>query len=117
METRHFKCGSHSHHYDNSNAVACASFLLPGHRIRHFPRAFYQDWLSVLTDESQPDQGRECFEHVVYTWFGDEEHLLFTTEQIDDFYKAANGLIYANEHNETRFNGSFIESTRLLSIE
>jgi hypothetical protein len=53
----------------------------------------------------------------VYTWFGDEEHLLFTTEQIDDFYKAANGLIYANEHNETRFNGSFIESTRLLSIE
>jgi hypothetical protein len=91
----------------------CASFLLPGHRIRRFPRAFYQDWLSVLTDESQPDQGRECFEYVVYTWFGDEQELLTSEHIIDDFYKAANGLIYyANEHNETHVNGrTFVDST------
>lgn len=85
----------------------CASFVLPGKRIRRFPRAFYQDWLSVLTNTAQPDQGRECFEYVVYTWFGDEQGQL-TSVEIDNFYKAANALIHDDEHHQ---NGSLVDST------
>lgn len=81
----------------------CASFILPGKRIQRFPRAFYQDLLSALMDESQPDQGRECFEYVAYQWFADEPEQ-FTREDIQQFYKNADGLIHGHNQDQDVLN-------------
>jgi len=78
----------------------CASFIVQGVRIRRFPRSFYQDLQSVLTDESQPDQGRECFEYVVYAWFGDEADQ-FTEQEMQTFYDEADGLVHGRNRSST----------------
>jgi hypothetical protein len=78
----------------------CASFVLPGERIRRYPKAFYEDLKSVLTDTSHEDQGRECFEFLVYGLFG-EEPGQFTKQDLQAMYDEADGLVHGQKRSAT----------------
>ena len=78
----------------------CASFILKGERIQKYPRAFYEDLQSVLTDESYGDQGRHCFEFLVYLLFS-EEHGKFTQQELQAFYDEADGLVHGRNRSVT----------------
>ena len=83
------------------DASCCASFIVPGERIRRYPRVFYEDLQSVLMDEAYPDMGWECFEYIIYDLLGDEDEQ-FTTEQVKTFYDEADGLVHGRARSATQ---------------
>lgn len=78
----------------------CASFILPGERIRRYPKVFYEDLQSVLTDTSHEDQGRECFEFFIYGLFGDANDV-FTEQDLKTLYDNADGLVHGRKRSTT----------------
>ena len=80
----------------------CASFILPGYRIRRYPRALYEDLFGVLTDEENNDLdiGRFCFEYIVFDLFHDEGSFAF--QEVSKFYDEADALIHGKKGQSDR---------------
>jgi hypothetical protein len=75
--------------------ACCGTFIVPWSRIRRFPKEFYEDILrNVMLDTNYSDalKGQECYEFVVWSWFGDYTDD-FTDEEVTNFYQQADGLI------------------------
>lgn len=80
--------------------TCCASFILPGDRIRRYPNVFYEELQALLTNETLDDQGRECFEFIIYDLFGENPNT-FTEQQVKTFYDEADGLLHGNNRSVT----------------
>jgi len=78
----------------NPRFSCCLTFVLPAKRILRYPREFYQDWKSVLTNVHLSDfrVGRTCFEFMFHDLFGDEKGT-FSDGEVLDFYEQARTLV------------------------
>jgi hypothetical protein len=86
--------------------TCCGTFIVPWSRIRRFPKEFYEDIVrNVMLDTNYSDywKGRDCYEFVVWSWFGDYNDD-FTDEEVTNFYEKADGLI----------NGGIVEQDPVL---
>lgn len=93
----------------------CASFILSGYRIRRYPRVFYEELQALLTNEAYPDQGRECFEFLVYSLFGEEANT-FTDQELQSFYDKADGLVHGEADQVVVRRMQRCKATRQLGI-
>mmetsp|Transcript_37020 Transcript_37020/g.45263 ORF Transcript_37020/g.45263 Transcript_37020/m.45263 type:complete len:452 (-) Transcript_37020:213-1568(-) len=93
---------SHSRRNPYMSTSCCASFILPGRRIRRFPRKLYEELLGILTDEANDDLGvgRFCFEYIVFDLFHDDG--LFEFRDVIKFYDEADALIHGKKRHSER---------------
>jgi hypothetical protein len=75
--------------------TCCGTFIVPWNRIQRFPKEFYEDIVrNVMLDANYSDywKGRDCYEDIVWSWFGDYSDD-FTDGELTNFYLQADRLI------------------------
>ena len=92
----------HSRSNPYMSASCCASFVLPGDRVRRYPRELYQELFDVLTDEKNDDYeiGKQCFEYIVFDLFHDDG--LFEFQDVLKFYDEADALVHGKKRYSER---------------
>lgn len=92
----------HSRSNPYMSASCCASFVLPGDRVRRYPRELYQELFDVLTDEKNDDYeiGKQCFEYLVFDLFHDDG--LFEFQDVLKFYDEADALVHGKKRYSER---------------
>lgn len=59
--------------HPTKRSACCTNSIIPWDRISKYPKEFYMDWLTLLTDTSYNDycKSRTAFEYVLWQFFGD----------------------------------------------